>query len=98
MACETTYPVGQGITNLVLTLVNNIGGGIFLLIQMVPNIGKYNLTVLILPQNQAFAGTQVHPGFFAGVDPGVQVRGVAHLKKNPVERREAPTIFGVFRV
>jgi len=66
MACETTYPVGEGITNLVLTLVNNIGGGIFLLIQMVPNIGKYYLDVLILSQHQAFVSTWVHPWFLVG--------------------------------
>ena len=66
MACETTYPVGEGITNLVLTLVNNIGGGTFLLIQMVPNIGKYYLDVLILSQHQAFVSTWVHPLFLVG--------------------------------
>ena len=66
MACETTYPVGEGITNLVLTLVNNIGGGTFLLIQMVPNIGKYYLDVLILSQHQAFVSTWVHPWFLVG--------------------------------
>ena len=41
-ACEVTYPVAEGVTNLVLTLVNNIFGLIFLLIQMIPNIGKNN--------------------------------------------------------
>ena len=66
MACETTYPVGEGITNLVLTLVNNIGGGTFLLIQMVPNIGKYYLDVLILSQHQAFVSTWVHPWSLVG--------------------------------
>ncbi|VDI11899.1 MFS transporter, FLVCR family, disrupted in renal carcinoma protein 2 [Mytilus galloprovincialis] len=39
MACEATYPVAEGVTNLVLTLVNNIGGLIFLVVQMVPHIG-----------------------------------------------------------
>lgn len=39
MACEATYPVAEGITNFVLTLVNNIGGLVFLLINMIPNIG-----------------------------------------------------------
>lgn len=41
MACEATYPVAEGVTNLVLTLVNNIGGLIFLVVQMVPHIGKF---------------------------------------------------------
>ncbi|XP_063413837.1 solute carrier family 49 member 4 homolog [Mytilus trossulus] len=39
MACEAAYPVPEGITNLVLTLSSNIGGLIFLVIQMIPNIG-----------------------------------------------------------
>ena len=39
-ACEVTYPVSEGVTNLVLTLVNNMFGLIFLLVQMIPNIGK----------------------------------------------------------
>ncbi|XP_033744145.1 solute carrier family 49 member 4-like [Pecten maximus] len=39
MACEITYPVAEGITNLWLTMMNNVGGLIFLLVQMVPNIG-----------------------------------------------------------
>ena len=39
-ACEVTYPVSEGVTNLVLTLVNNMFGLLFLLVQMVPNIGK----------------------------------------------------------
>ncbi|KAL3831878.1 hypothetical protein ACJMK2_023575 [Sinanodonta woodiana] len=37
--CEATYPVSEGITNFALTLMNNIGGLVFLLIQMIPNIG-----------------------------------------------------------
>lgn len=40
MACEAAYPVPEGITNLVLTLSSNIGGLIFLVIQMIPNIGN----------------------------------------------------------
>ena len=40
MACEVTYPVAEGITNFVLTLVNNIGGLLFLLISMIPHLGK----------------------------------------------------------
>ncbi|XP_078324118.1 solute carrier family 49 member 4 homolog isoform X2 [Crassostrea virginica] len=39
MACEVTYPVAEGITNFVLTLVNNIGGLLFLLISMIPHLG-----------------------------------------------------------
>lgn len=39
MACEITYPVAEGITNLWLTMINNVGGLIFLLVQMIPNIG-----------------------------------------------------------
>lgn len=39
MACETTYPVAEGITNFVLTLVNNIVSVIFLAIQTTPDIG-----------------------------------------------------------
>ncbi|OWF51146.1 disrupted in renal carcinoma protein 2-like [Mizuhopecten yessoensis] len=39
MACEITYPVAEGISNLWLTMINNVGGLIFLLIQMIPNIG-----------------------------------------------------------
>lgn len=43
MACEVTYPVAEGVTNLVLTLVNNIAGLLFLLVQLVPNIGDWTL-------------------------------------------------------
>ncbi|XP_033743806.1 solute carrier family 49 member 4 homolog [Pecten maximus] len=39
MACETTYPVAEGITNFALTLVNNIVSVVFLAIQTIPNIG-----------------------------------------------------------
>ncbi|XP_052254255.1 solute carrier family 49 member 4 homolog isoform X2 [Dreissena polymorpha] len=39
MACEVTYPIAEGITNLVLTLVNNIAGLVFLFVQLIPNIG-----------------------------------------------------------
>ena len=38
--CEVAYPVAEGVANLVLTLVNNLFGLVFLLIQMIPNIGK----------------------------------------------------------
>ncbi|KAL4228584.1 Solute carrier 49 member 4 [Mactra antiquata] len=36
MACEVTYPTAEGVTNLVLTLVNNIAGLIFLFVQLAP--------------------------------------------------------------
>ncbi|XP_048777520.1 solute carrier family 49 member 4-like isoform X2 [Ostrea edulis] len=39
MACEVTYPVSEGITNFVLTLVNNVGGLVFLLVNMIPHLG-----------------------------------------------------------
>ena len=39
-ACEVTYPVAEGVTTLVLTLLNNIFGLIFLFIQMIPHIGE----------------------------------------------------------
>ncbi|OWF43791.1 Disrupted in renal carcinoma protein 2-like [Mizuhopecten yessoensis] len=41
MACETTYPVAEGITNFVLALVNNLVSVAFLAIQTIPHIGKY---------------------------------------------------------
>lgn len=43
MACEAAYPVPEGTTNLVLTLSSNVGGLVFLLIQMIPNIGQYTM-------------------------------------------------------
>ncbi|XP_046553121.1 solute carrier family 49 member 4 homolog isoform X2 [Haliotis rubra] len=39
MSCELTYPIGEGTTNGVLTLMNNIGGLVFLFVLMIPNIG-----------------------------------------------------------
>ncbi|XP_052103188.1 solute carrier family 49 member 4-like [Mytilus californianus] len=39
MACEAAYPVPEGTTNLLMTLGSNVGGVIFLVIQMIPNIG-----------------------------------------------------------
>jgi len=42
-ACEATYPVSEGVTNLILTLVNNIAGLIFLFVQMIPDIGNLSL-------------------------------------------------------
>ncbi|XP_033742487.1 solute carrier family 49 member 4 homolog [Pecten maximus] len=39
MVCEITFPVAEGITNLWLTTMNNLGGLLFLFVQMIPNIG-----------------------------------------------------------
>lgn len=39
MSCELTYPIGEGTTNGILTLMNNIGGLVFLFVLMVPSIG-----------------------------------------------------------
>ncbi|XP_060078842.1 solute carrier family 49 member 4 homolog [Ylistrum balloti] len=39
MACETTYPVAEGITNFVLTLVNNVVSVAFLAVQTIPSVG-----------------------------------------------------------
>lgn len=41
LTCELTFPIGEGTTNSILTLVNNIFGFVFLLIPTLPNIGKY---------------------------------------------------------
>nr|KAG5703789.1 hypothetical protein BaRGS_009587 [Batillaria attramentaria] len=39
LACELAYPTGEGTTNVVLTVINNIGGLLFLFAGMIPNIG-----------------------------------------------------------
>lgn len=39
MACEAAYPVPEGTTNLLMILGSNVSGVIFLVIQMIPNIG-----------------------------------------------------------
>ncbi|XP_046357431.2 solute carrier family 49 member 4-like isoform X1 [Haliotis rufescens] len=39
MSCELTYPIGEGTTNGILTLMNNIGGLVFLFVLMAPSIG-----------------------------------------------------------
>ena len=41
LGCELTYPVGEGTTNGVLTTINNLGGLVFLLVLMIPNIRTY---------------------------------------------------------
>ncbi|XP_046357517.2 solute carrier family 49 member 4 homolog [Haliotis rufescens] len=40
LTCELTFPIGEGTTNSILTLVNNIFGFVFLLIPTLPNIGS----------------------------------------------------------
>jgi FLVCR family MFS transporter len=42
MACEATYPIAEGVTTFVLTLMNNFGGLAFLGIQAIPAIGITN--------------------------------------------------------
>ncbi|XP_063417712.1 solute carrier family 49 member 4-like [Mytilus trossulus] len=39
MACEVCYPVSEGLTNVLLTTMCNVGSFIFLLLQMIPSIG-----------------------------------------------------------
>ncbi|XP_050395918.2 solute carrier family 49 member 4 [Patella vulgata] len=39
LACELAYPIGEGTTNGVVTILNNLSGLIFLFILMVPDIG-----------------------------------------------------------
>ncbi|XP_052078010.1 solute carrier family 49 member 4-like [Mytilus californianus] len=39
MACEVCYPVSEGLTNVFLTTMCNVGSFIFLLLQMIPSIG-----------------------------------------------------------
>lgn len=39
LGCELAYPTGEGTTNGVLTIANNIAGVIFLFILMDPHIG-----------------------------------------------------------
>jgi FLVCR family MFS transporter len=40
LSCETTYPIAEGITAGFLTLALNITGSLFLLLSLIPNIGK----------------------------------------------------------
>ena len=40
LACELSYPTGEGTTNGVMTIVNNVFGLIFLFIMMIPDIGE----------------------------------------------------------
>jgi hypothetical protein len=40
IACETSYPVSEGLTGGLLTLVNNLIGIFFLLILYIPDIGR----------------------------------------------------------
>ncbi|XP_070174311.1 solute carrier family 49 member 4-like [Littorina saxatilis] len=39
LACELAFPTGEGTTNVVLTTICNIGGLLFLFVEMIPNIG-----------------------------------------------------------
>ena len=43
LGCELGYPTGEGTTNTVLTIVNNLFGLIFLLVMMVPGIGTLHI-------------------------------------------------------
>ncbi|XP_062589232.1 solute carrier family 49 member 4-like [Saccostrea cucullata] len=40
MACEVCYPVAEGLTNVLLTILVNLSSFIFLLLHMIPNIGS----------------------------------------------------------
>jgi FLVCR family MFS transporter len=42
LTVECTYPIAEGVTTGILTLVNNIWTVIFLLVVMIPGIGKYH--------------------------------------------------------
>ncbi|KAL8602558.1 hypothetical protein ACOMHN_065810 [Nucella lapillus] len=39
LVCEAVYPAGEGTANGILTLLNNIAGGVFLLIMLDPDLG-----------------------------------------------------------
>ncbi|CAH1773429.1 unnamed protein product [Owenia fusiformis] len=39
LCCELSYPIAEGITNLFLTMLNNVTGLIFLLVFMIPHVG-----------------------------------------------------------
>ncbi|XP_056000684.1 solute carrier family 49 member 4-like isoform X2 [Ostrea edulis] len=40
MGCEVCYPVAEGLTNVLLTLLANVISFVFLLLQMIPKIGE----------------------------------------------------------
>jgi len=40
LACESTYPIAEGVTNGLLTWLNNVVGLTFLLVLMWPDIGQ----------------------------------------------------------
>jgi len=42
LACESTYPIAEGVTNGLLTWLNNVVGLTFLFVLMRPNIGQYS--------------------------------------------------------
>jgi len=41
ISCEASYPVSEGVTGGVMTLVNNFVGVCFLCIMLIKNIGKF---------------------------------------------------------
>jgi len=45
LACESTYPIAEGVTNSLLTWLNNVVGLTFLLVLMSPNIGQYPVCI-----------------------------------------------------
>ncbi|CAG2214347.1 DIRC2 [Mytilus edulis] len=40
LSCETTYPIGEGVTTGLMTLALNLTGSMFLLLSLIPNIGS----------------------------------------------------------
>ena len=36
LVCESTYPIAEGVTSSLLTLLNNVGAGIFFFVLMIP--------------------------------------------------------------
>lgn len=42
VVCESTYPIAEGVTNGLLTWLNNVVGLVFLFVVMIP-IGRYIL-------------------------------------------------------
>jgi hypothetical protein len=45
MTCETSYPIGEGVTTGLLTLLLNLSGSIFLGVSQIPGIGRILSTV-----------------------------------------------------
>ena len=40
VVCESTYPIAEGITNGLLTWLNNVVGLVFLFVAMIPQLGE----------------------------------------------------------